>query len=197
MTGMHSRETSGIEHLLDQPEIVAWLHAPPGWPRRRRVLTLRHGLRVVVEPLRGGDTRTVAEIFEQLGDAWRRARFDASKPALGEQELQWLAAVDSRHHALVAYLEGDRRPVGIARLVRTGTSAEIGFEVADRYQRRGIGAALTSELLADAHAAGITEITALVSTHNCAALALFRRLLSAIHLEYGGRDLLVWALLSA
>jgi len=196
---MSKGETTGIEHLLDQPEIVAWLHAEPAsaWPAHIRTLTLRNGVRLMIEPLRPGDTRTVVEVFDQLGDASRRARFKASKPALGEQELQWLTAVDSRHHALVAYVESDPRAVGIARLVRTGPTAEIGFEVADRYQRLGIGAALTGELLTDARAGGVTEITAVISTENRAALALLRRLLSAIQVERGGRDLLVWAPLSA
>ena len=38
---------------------------------------------------------------------------------------------------LVGYLAGDPLPVGIARLVRDGASAEIAFEVADDYQGRG------------------------------------------------------------
>jgi RimJ/RimL family protein N-acetyltransferase len=196
---MDDGETTGIEHLLGQPEVAAWLDAPltSPWPAHNRLLTLRHGLKLVVRPLEPGDERTVAEVFEQLGEESRRSRFNAPKPRLGEQELRWLAAVDSRHHALVAYVHGDARPVAIARLVRTGWSAEIGFEVADRHQRRGIGAALTAELLADARAAGIREITALVSTENDAALGLLRRLLSALRVEHGGPELLVWAPLTA
>jgi hypothetical protein len=37
--------------------------------------------------------------------------------------------------------------VAIARLVRSGSSAEIAFEVADGDQGRGIGSALTQELV--------------------------------------------------
>lgn len=65
----------------------------------------------------------------------------------------------------------------MARLVRDGRSAEVAFEVADEYQQLGIGSALTAELIADARAAGITEITALVSADNPAAVALLRRIL--------------------
>jgi len=82
--------------------------------------------------------------------------------------------IAERHHALVAFVHGDPRPVAIARLVRAGSTAEIGFEVADRYQRRGIGSALTAELLKDARRSGIKAITALVSTGNDAALGLLR-----------------------
>ena len=80
------------------------------------------------------------------------------------------------HHALVAHLEGDPQPIAIARLARDGrASAEIAFAVADSHQHHGIGSALAAELIADARAAGITEITALASSDNPAALALIRR----------------------
>lgn len=196
---MSAGETTGIEHLLEQPDVAAWLGAPQPspWPAHTRLLTLRQGLKLLVRPLERGDEQTVADVFEQLGEASRRSRFNASKPHLGEQERRWLAAVDARHHALVAYVHGDPRPVAIARLVRVGSTAEIGFEVADRYQRRGIGSALTAELLKDARRSGIKEITALVSTGNDAALGLLRRLLGGLHVEHGGPELLVWAPLTA
>ena len=38
------------------------------------------------------------------------------------------------HHVLVGYVDGDPEPVGIARLVRTGSSAEIAFAIADTHQ---------------------------------------------------------------
>src|SRR5204863_493148 len=68
-------------------------------------------------------------------------------------------------------------------------SAEIAFEVANDYQQRGIGSALTEELLADARAAGITEIRALVSSDNPAAVALLRRTLDALDISLEGPDL--------
>jgi len=158
-----------------------------------RVLAPRHGPLLLVRPLRRGDERTVLDVFERLGEESRRARFNGPKPHLGAMELRWLAAVDARHHALVAYVDGDPRPVGIARLVRTGRTAEVAFEVADEYQRRGIGSALTAELIADARAAGITEITALVSSDNVAAVALLRRLLNALEIRMEGSELAIRA----
>jgi ribosomal protein S18 acetylase RimI-like enzyme len=104
------------------------------------------------------------------------------------EELQQLAAVDAQHHALVGYLEHDPRPVAIARLVRNGASAEIAFEVADEYQQRGIGSALAGELIADARAAGITGVTALVAADNQAALALLRRTLGRLATTFEGHD---------
>ncbi len=96
---------------------------------------------------------------------------------------------------LVAYVQGDPRPAAIARLVRDGASAEIAFEVADELQHRGIGSALTAELIADARAAGVTEITALVASDNPAALALLRRILNVLDVRFEGPELWIRAAL--
>jgi ribosomal protein S18 acetylase RimI-like enzyme len=145
-----------------------------------RVLKPNHGPTILVRPLRNGDVDTVLAVFHRLGEQSRRRRFNGPKARLSEEELWQLARVDSTHHALVAYVEGDPDPVAIARLVRDGRSAEIAFEVANDYRRRGIGSALTEELLADARAAGITEITALVSSDDPVAVALLRRTLDVL-----------------
>jgi RimJ/RimL family protein N-acetyltransferase len=158
-----------------------------------RIVKPKHGPELVVRPLRDGDTATVQAVFDRLGDASRHARFNGSKPRLGEQELRWLAAVGPNHHVLVAWVDGDPRPAAIARLVRSGGTAEIAFEVADAYQRRGIGSALAQELVADACLAGIVEVTALVRSDNRAALALLSRVLGQLQVRLGGPDVLVRA----
>jgi ribosomal protein S18 acetylase RimI-like enzyme len=148
---------------------------------------------LLIRPLRHGDVRTVMALFERLSERSRRARFNGPKPCLSFSELRRLASVDGRRHALVASVGGDPRPVAIARLVRDGRSAEIAFAVADEHQRQGIGSALTAELLADAREAGITEITALVSSSNPAAVALIRRIAKVIAVTFEGSDLAIRA----
>lgn len=125
-------------------------------------------------------------VFRRLGEQSRRARFNGPKPCLSRSGLRQLAVVDRTRHALVAYIEGDQQPVAIARLVREGHAAEIAFAVADEYQQRGIGSALAAELVADARAAGITEITALVSSDNPAAVALLRRIPNTLDIRLEG-----------
>jgi ribosomal protein S18 acetylase RimI-like enzyme len=142
-----------------------------------------------VRPLRHGDVRTVWGLFERLGERSRRTRFNGPKPCLSVPELRQLASVDSTHHVLVAYVEDDSQAVAIARLVREGSSAEIAFAVADEYQQRGIGSTLAAELVTDARAAGITEITALVSSDNPAAVALLRRIAGALDIRREGPEL--------
>jgi ribosomal protein S18 acetylase RimI-like enzyme len=149
---------------------------------------------LIVRPLEHGDVGTVRAVFERLSDASRRARFNGPKPCLSAAELEQLAAVDRSHHALVAYVDGDPEPVAIARLARTNRStAEIAFAVADVYQHRGIGSALAAELLCDARAAGITEITALASSDNSAALALLRRTADVQDVHFEGPELSIRA----
>jgi ribosomal protein S18 acetylase RimI-like enzyme len=162
-----------------------------------RVVKAKHGPELLVRPLRDGDTDTVQAVFDRLGEDSRRARFNGSKPRLGELDLRRLAAVDATHHALVGYVDGDPLPVAIARLVRTGASAEIAFEVADEYHGRGIGSALTQELVSDACAAGVVEVTALVQSGNRAAFAVLSRVLGQFELRLEGPETIVRASLPA
>ena len=158
-----------------------------------RALKPRHGPILLVRPLCRGDVRTVVAVFERLGEQSRRTRFNGPKPCLSSAELRQLAAIDANHHALVAYVDGDPQPVAIARLVRTGRTAEIAFAVADEYQHRGVGAALAAELVVDARLAGITEITALTSPDNPAALALVRRIARVVDVCFEGPELSIRA----
>jgi RimJ/RimL family protein N-acetyltransferase len=162
-----------------------------------RVVKPKHGPELLVRPLRDGDTGTVQAVFERLGEASRLARFNGHKRELGEKELRWLATVGSNHHVLVAYADGDREPVALARLVRSGRSAEIAFEVADAYQGNGIGSALAQEVVADACTAGIVEVTALIRSDNPAALAVLYRVLGSLKCRLEGPDMLVRAPLPA
>ena len=171
------------------PETAA--EHPPTMPTR--YVPLRRGSGLVIRPLRNGDVETVTAVFERLGETSRRMRFNGPKPRLSDLELEHLATVDETRHVLVGYLAGHARPIAIARLVRDGSSAEIAFEVADEHQKRGIGSALTAELVADARAAGITEVTALVASENTAAVSLLRRVLGRLDVRFEGTELSVRA----
>lgn len=132
-------------------------------------------------------------LFQRLGEKSRRARFNGPKPCLSRSELRRLASVDATHYALVAHLEDDPKPIAIARLVRNGDEAEVAFAVADDYQNRGFGSALTAQLLADARAFGVTKITALVARDNSAAINVLRRVATVLTASYEGSDLFIEA----
>jgi RimJ/RimL family protein N-acetyltransferase len=132
---------------------------------------------ITVRPLRNGETTVVQAVFDRLGPRSRLLRFGGAKNVLFPKELEEMARVDGDHHVLVAYLDG--KPVGIARLVRDGDTAEVAFAVVDDLQGNGIGTVLVDRLGADARAAGIRRFHADVRPDNKPSLALAARLKAA------------------
>jgi GNAT superfamily N-acetyltransferase len=132
---------------------------------------------ITIRPLRNGEAEVVQAVFDRLGPRSRLLRFGGAKNVLTQADLALLSRVDGDHHVLVAYFGGE--PVGIARLVRHGTSAEVAFAVADELQGNGVGTVLIERLREDARAAGIERFTADVSPSNTASLALLRHLQAA------------------
>jgi ribosomal protein S18 acetylase RimI-like enzyme len=143
---------------------------------------------LTIRPLRDGDIGTVSTLFGRLGSGSRERRFCGAKPRLSDSELARLARVDGRHHVLVGYVAGDPDPVGIARLVRDGSTAEIAFEVADEYQGRGFGSVLARELARDARAAGITTLVATVCGDNPRVVSLLTRIAESLHVSWQGGE---------
>ena len=128
---------------------------------------------ITIRPLRNGETAAVQAVFDRLGPQSRLSRFGGAKTVLTSFDLAHLARVDSDHHVLVALVDGE--PVGIARLVREGGSAEVAVEVADAWQGRRVGTLLMERLAEDARAAGIASLRAVVGADNTASRALMRR----------------------
>jgi GNAT superfamily N-acetyltransferase len=128
---------------------------------------------ITIRPLRNGETGAVQAVFDRLGPRSRLLRFGGAKTVLTSYDLEHLARVDGNHHVLVALVEGE--PVGIARLVRQDDSAEVAVEVADEWQGRRVGTLLMERLSADARAAGVARLHAVVGLDNTASRALMRR----------------------
>jgi GNAT superfamily N-acetyltransferase len=128
---------------------------------------------ITIRPLRNGETAAVQAVFDRLGQRSRLLRFGGAKTVLTAYDLAHLARVDENHHVVVALSKGE--PVGIARLVRDGSSAEVAVEVADEWQGRRVGTLLMERLAADARAAGIERLHAVVAPDNTASRALMRR----------------------
>jgi len=129
---------------------------------------------ITVRPLRNGETEAVQAVFDRLGPRSRTERFGGAKTVLTVSDLEQLARVDRNHHVLVALV--DCEPIGIARLVRDGRSAEVAVEVADEWQSRRVGTLLMTRLAEDARAAGIEQLHAFVDYDNIKSRALMRRL---------------------
>ena len=129
-------------------------------------------------------------VFDRLGPRSRQLRFGGGKNVLTEAELNELATVDENHHILVAWLAGE--PVGIARLVRDGSVADVAFAVVDELQGNGVGTVLSQRLAEDARAAGIVMLRATLSAENRASLALLKRMTTGMKLQYGAGQLEVF-----
>jgi GNAT superfamily N-acetyltransferase len=136
---------------------------------------------ITVRPLRGGETEVVQAVFDRLGPRSRQLRFGGTKRVLLPAELEQLARVDGDHHVLVAWLGRD--PVGIARLVRDGSVADVAFAVVDDLQGNGVGTVLSRRLAEDARAAGIETLRATLSADNSASLALLKRMTSGLKVK--------------
>lgn len=132
---------------------------------------------VRVRVLDPADVDSIAGLFERLSWRSRYLRF-MSPRRITDPMVRYFADVDHDCHEAVGAFADDRL-VGSAHYFQVKddtTQAEIAAEVADRYQRRGIGTRLLGELADLARGRGITHFTATVLVENTAALALLSNL---------------------
>jgi GNAT superfamily N-acetyltransferase len=133
-----------------------------------------------VRALARGDRDRLAALFERLSPASRLARFFTPKRALSSSELTFFTDVDQvRHAALAAVDPGDCSIVGVARYVVYGqlpVVAEVAVEVADDFQRTGVGTLLMTSVIERAAANRVGVLTARARYENAGARSLLRRL---------------------
>lgn len=143
-------------------------------------LVLASGIRVRVRPVLPADRERQADLFARLSPESRRRRYLIAKNALTARELNYLSEIDQCTHAAFAALdERDGSMVGISRYVRhtaSSSAAGIAFEVADAFERMGIGTTLAMHAVAHARRSGIGVLTATTLWENRPARALLRRL---------------------
>ena len=160
-----------------------------------RIVKPKRGPTLLVRPLRPGDTDTVNAMFERLGT--RRAA-----PASTARSLASAPAI-SNSSQLPTRTITCSWPMCRATRGRPRSHASFATARAPRSRSRSPTSSSTAasdlplpaELIADARAAGITEITALVASDNPAAVALLRRILSVLDIRYEGPELSIRAAL--
>ena len=131
-------------------------------------LTLRDGAEVVVRPIEPDDRDALVAAFERLSDESRYRRFLGPVERLGPSMLSYLTEVDHRDHEALAAFEPGGDLVGVGRYVREGdgSTAEAAVTVADDWQSRGLGTALTALLAERALDEGISTFTASMLAQN-------------------------------
>jgi RimJ/RimL family protein N-acetyltransferase len=141
-------------------------------------LVVANGTRISLRQLGADDRAGMAALFARLTPESRYQRFLSPKLELTPRELTFFTDIDHlNHEAIAAVDEHDNSIVGVARYVRDAGRAdvaELAIEVADAFQRMGIGTALTSLTIQHAHANGLTLLTATTLWGNRAARGLLR-----------------------
>jgi GNAT superfamily N-acetyltransferase len=124
---------------------------------------------VGIRPIEADDKEALLAGFLRLSDESRYKRFLTPMETLTPSQLRYLTEIDHHHHeALIAFDLGTRDVVGVGRYVREGDSdrAEAAVTVADDWQGKGLGTALTRVLGGRAVEEGITCFTALLLSQN-------------------------------
>jgi RimJ/RimL family protein N-acetyltransferase len=140
---------------------------------------LADGCRIEIRALRPDDRPALLAAIEQISTQSLYRRFFGVRRAFTEQEMAFFLKVDFVSHvALVAVAGESGCPViaggGRYIVVQPGT-AELAFAVVDKYQRKGIAAALLRHLVAIARKAGLRRLIAEVLPDNLPMLKLFEK----------------------
>jgi RimJ/RimL family protein N-acetyltransferase len=143
------------------------------------LLTLRDGTVVLVRPLERRDRAALEAAIARLSPTTRLLRFAGPKPRMTKAELDYLLDVDHHgHEALLAIDPVTRDGIAVARYVALRDepdAAEIAVTVADDWQGRGVGTALTDLLIARAREEGFGHLRAIAMGENRRAVRMLRR----------------------
>lgn len=147
--------------------------------KRSVIVTLRDGTSVTLRLVSPEDKPLLIEVFNGMREESRYRRFFTNLQQLPPRLLSYYTELDhSEREAIIAIETSSRRPLGLARYVRlkdARETAEVAVAVVDDWHRRGIAAALLSELTRRARQEGIVRLLAVVKATNRAALELFHR----------------------
>jgi len=144
------------------------------------VIDLNDGAAVPFRPILPSDAAALQRFHARLSHRSIYQRFFTYQPTLGDTQAHYFTELDGvQRFALIAL--DPMEPGEIAGVVRyerdAGTDdAEYAAVIADRWQGRGLGLALTRRLIDSARLRGIRTFYALVLFENARMLNLFRDL---------------------
>ncbi|MBG0823898.1 GNAT family N-acetyltransferase [Planomonospora sp. ID91781] len=148
-----------------------------------RSVKLADGTETEVRPLTRVYREAVRDLHDRCSPESRRFRYFTAMPTLPERVFDRLCDRE-RGHSIVAGRDG--QVVALASLVFTPDPgiAELAFLVEDRWQGRGLGAALARMLVAEARDLGFAEVKATLLSDN----VRMRRLLVSLGATLGYTD---------
>lgn len=133
---------------------------------------------LLVRPMSADDIPRVQDLFERLSPRSRFFRYSAPVNAVPHAWLRSLESLDDATRQAVGAFHREQL-VGAAYYVVTAsdpTQADVAVEVADAFQRDGLGTLLIAEISRLARVHGVTSFSATVLRENAAVARLVRRL---------------------
>lgn len=145
-----------------------------------RYFIAKNGVRLFIRPIRVEDEEALREMFYDLSDQSRYLRFFSPKRTLPHPQAQLQVLLDYEERLAIGAFTGERpgeRLVGVARYIldRRTNLAEAAVEVADPWQKQGIGTYLLNYLIQIARSRGIAGFTALVLVENRTMMRLLQK----------------------
>ncbi len=139
------------------------------------------GIDIFVRPIRPEDAPLLVGLFESLSPRSVYLRFFSPMKRLPHSMLALFTQIDyDRHIALVALSESKSKEemLGVARIIkdRNLKEAEFSVVVGDKWQGKGIGAALLQRCLSIARDQGLEKVTGVVLAENTQMLALGKKM---------------------
>ncbi len=147
--------------------------------RRRDMLVFGDGGLARLRSMNADDRDGLREAATHLSPRSSYQRWFAPKPRLTDRELTYLTDLD--HHAreaLIALAPSGSDWLAVARYAAAlddPLAVEVAVTVADEWQGRGLGSALTNALVERAREEGFRRVRAFSLADNPAALTLIRR----------------------
>ncbi len=137
---------------------------------------LRNGERIEIRALKSQDRDDLIAAVSRISSESLYRRFFAVRRHFNETEESFYLNIDFVSHVALADEDGQPTIVGGRRYVVNETGqAEVAFTVVDKYQGRGLGAALLRHLAMIARQAGLRELVAYVLPDNRAMLKVFEK----------------------
>ena len=153
--------------------------AEPGSVGRARPMVpvaLTDGSQVHLRPIQPEDEAALTALYERLSPQTAYQRFFTAMRRLPPDWAHILANVDYERRMAIVAVDPDGELIGVARYMydQWADEAEIAIVIEDRWQGRGLGKRLLTELIGYAADRGIRRLRAYVLADNVRMLKLLR-----------------------
>lgn len=156
---------------------------------------LKDGGRVGLRSILPNDEAALTAFYDRLSPESAYQRFFALMARLPPNWARFLANVDYEKRMAIVGVDPDERLIAVARYEYDGKSkeAELAIVVEDRWQGKGLGTIMMTELLKYAEDHGIHRFRAYVLSDNHRMLDMFTRVTRVLerHTEQGVTSLLL------